>query len=298
MNTALDHPLVARYLHELDVALAELPPESAAELCEQLRAHLLDALSDGGDDDDTVREVLAALGPAALVAIAAAEPGSGRVGQGSRRPPFTSRVAARAKQMPLRAWVSLAAVAFAVGGPTGTLIYWQAQPAVTAIDGFAWWSPKDAMHSVWTQADGATQDTVPLRPGHIQGFAVFVYNPSDVSQRILGAPADSISPGAPVPPQIAVSSTGSVRLSGEPHWVEYRAGGTIPPHSYRWLRVLWRSYQCYLQGPGGSQGTDAVTLRVKVGWITRTEVVSLGAEAAVSPLTKWPAWCNGHQSQP
>jgi hypothetical protein len=119
-----------------------------------------------------------------------------------------------------------------------------------------------------------------------------------MSQRILGASVGSISPGAPVPPQIAVSTTGSLRVEGEPHWVAYRTGGTIPPHSYRWLRVLWRSYQCYLEGPGGSQGVDHLTLRVKVGWITRTEVVSLGTEAAVTPITKWPAWCNSHPPQP
>ena len=63
----------------------------------------------------------------------------------------------------------------------------------------------------------------------------------------------------------------------------YQAGGAIAPHSYAWLRVLWRSWQCYLEGPGGSQGTDHLTLLVKVGWVTRTENVSLGGEAAVSP---------------
>lgn len=294
MSTALDHPIVAAYLRELDVALAALPPGAAAELSEQLRAHLLDALPDGGDGD-TVREVLAALGPPALVALAAAEPGPGRAVRRGRRQALLRRTVAGAKRVPMRIWASLAAVAIAVAVPAGTLIYWHAQPGVTFAGSFAWWTPE---HSVLTRADGAAQVTASLRPGHIQGFAVFVYNPSGVSQRILGAAADSISPGAPVPPQIAVSTAGPVRLMGAPHRVEYRAGGTIPPHSYRWLRVLWRSYQCYLEGPGGSQGIDVLMLRVKVGWITRTEVVSLGTEVAVSPITQWPAWCNGHQPQP
>jgi hypothetical protein len=39
-------------------------------------------------------------------------------------------------------------------------------------------------------------------------------------------------------------------------------------------------------------------LRVKVGWITRTEVIPLPTEFAVSPINKWPAWCNSHPSQP
>ena len=296
MSTALDHPLVAGYLHELDIALTGLPSGAAAELSEQLRAHLLEALPDGADGA-TIREVLAALGPARLVALAAAEPGSGRPRQPGRRPPLLRRTAALARRVPMRIWIPAAVLAIAVGAPAGTLIYWQTQPAVTFDEGAAWSSPQDAP-STQTEADGATQITIPLRPGQIQGFEIFVYNPSDTSQRILGAPAGSISPGAPVPPQIDVSTTGSAQLVGEPNSVAYQVGGTIPPHSYRWLRVLWRSYQCYLQGPGGSQGIDRLTLRVKVGWITRTEVIPLPFEFAVSPITKWPAWCNGHPSQP
>jgi hypothetical protein len=297
MSTALDHPLAAGYLHELDIALAALPPGAAAELSGQLRAHLLEALPDGANDA-TIREVLAALGPARLVALAAAEPGSGRARQLRRRQPRLRRTVALARRVPMRIWISAAVLAIAAGAPAGTLIYWQTQPGVTFGGGYSWWSPQDAASSIQAEAGGVTQDTVPLRPGQIQGFAIFVYNPSDTSQRILGAPAGSISPGAPVPPQIAVSTTGSLQLGGAPHLVAYQAGGTIPAHSYRWLRVLWRSYQCYLDGPGGSQGTDLLTLRVKVGWITRTEVIPLPAEFAVSPITKWPAWCDSHPPQP
>jgi hypothetical protein len=288
MSTVLDHPLVTGYLHELDIALGGLPPGAAAELSEQLRAHLLEALPDGADDA-TIRGVLAALGPARLVAQAAAEPG--------RQHPLLRRMAAAARRVPMRIWIAAALLAIVVGAPAGTLIYWQTQPAIAFDAGSSWWGPQDAPE-VQTEADGATQSTVPLRPGQIQGFAIFVYNPSGMSQRILGAPAGSVSPGAPVPPQIDVSTTGSGLLVGEAHAVAYQAGGTIPPHSYRWLRVLWRSYQCFLQGPGGSSGIDRLTLRVKVGWITRTEVIPLPYEFAVSPVTKWPAWCNGHPSQP
>ena len=296
MSTALDHPLVAGYLHELAIALTGLPPGAAAELSEQLRAHLLEALPDGADDA-TIREVLAALGPARLVALAAADARSGRAGQPRRRPPLLRRTIALARRVPMRIWIPAAVLAIAVGAPAGTLIYWQTQPGISFDDGSSWWGPQDA-HSIQTEADGAMRSTVPLRPGQMQGFEIFVYNPSDTSQRILGAQAGYVSPGAPVPPQIDVSTTGSWQLVGEPHSVKYQVGGTIPPHSYRWLRVQWRSYQCYLQGPGGSQGIDRLTLRVKVGWITRTEVIPLPFEFAVSPTTKWPAWCNGHPAQP
>jgi hypothetical protein len=294
MSTALDQPLVAGYLRELDVALAALPPAVATELSQDLRAHLLQTLP-GGADDDTARNALVALGPATLAALAGAWPGSDQSAKHDRKP-LLRRALAGAKRVPGRFWVLLAAAAIAVAVPTGTLIYWHTQPDITVAGSFALWTPED--HVVQTQADGATQITIPLRPGHIQGFAVTVYNPSDLSQRILGAAANTISPGAPEPPRIAVSTSLPMKLFGEPHAVHYQAVGTIPPHSYRWLRVLWRSYQCYLEGPGGSQGIDALTLQVKIGWITRTEVVPIGTEVAVSPLTKWPAWCNGQQPQP
>src|SRR5712691_6900979 len=40
MINTLEHPLVADYLRELDTALAGLPAAVAAELSEQIRAHL------------------------------------------------------------------------------------------------------------------------------------------------------------------------------------------------------------------------------------------------------------------
>ena len=69
---------------------------------------------------------------------------------------------------------------------------------------FSWWSRADGPRAVTTEAAGATQYTVPLRPGKIQGFAIFVYNPSDLTEFITGS-ANPISPGAPVPATIGVS---------------------------------------------------------------------------------------------
>jgi hypothetical protein len=112
---------VAAYLREPDGAMAELSA--------QLRAYLLEALPDGADDD-SVREVLAALGPATRAAHAAALPGSVRGGQPSLRQPLVRRTASRARRVS-RAWISLAVLVIVVGGPAGALIYWQAQSAVT-----------------------------------------------------------------------------------------------------------------------------------------------------------------------
>jgi hypothetical protein len=59
------------------------------------------------------------------------------------------------------------------------------------------------------------------------------------------------------------------------HWVSYRLGGAIPSHSYRWIRVLWRSDHCYLEAAGGSQGNSDFRLRIRFGWITKTEDINL-----------------------
>src|SRR5262245_43489504 len=280
MTEVLEHPLVAGYLRDLDAALAGLPAAAAAELSEQLRAHLVEALPpDAGED--AVLAVLAALGPARLVAEAAAGPASGQGGGPARRDPPLRRTAAWARRQPARTWLAVAAITIAIALPSGSVLFWQAQPSLQFGGSFAWWNPIDGARVVTTEAAGATQDTVPIRPGKIQGFAIFVYNPSDLTQFIRGG-AEPVSPGAGVPPQIAVSTTATVRQMGEPHAVSYRASGSIPPHSYRWVRVLWRSAHCYLNAPGGSQGTSDLHVNVRVGWITRTEDIPLSAEIAVA----------------
>ena len=77
MAGALDHPLVAGYLRELETALAGLPAVTAAELSEQIRSHMLEALPpDPGPDE--IKAVLAALGPAQSVAAETTVRDSGR----------------------------------------------------------------------------------------------------------------------------------------------------------------------------------------------------------------------------
>jgi hypothetical protein len=278
MIDVLEHPLVASYLRDLDAALAGLPAAAAAELSEQIRAHLLEALPPDADEDAVIA-VLAALGPARLVAEAASGPASGQSRPEARRDTPLRRMAAWAMRQPARTWLAVAAVTIAVALPAGTLIFWQAQPSLQFRYSSAWWN-LDA-RVVQTEADGATQYTAPIRPGKIQGFAILVYNPADVTQVITGS-ADPVSPGAPVSPHIGVSTTFTIRQLGEPHVMSYREGGPIPPHSYRWIRVLWRSAHCYLNAAGGSQGTSDLRLRVRVGWSTRTEDVPLNAEYAVA----------------
>jgi hypothetical protein len=292
--SALEHPLVARYLRDLDVALDRLPPDAAAELAEQIRAHLEEALPPDADDQ-AVAAALAALGPASLVAEAARpEIGAGR--SATPREPLKRRIARSARKVPIAGWLAIAALCIAIGLPAGAVIYWNVQPSLQFDGESTWWGP--AAHEVDTQAAGATQETVQILPGQIQGFEITISNPSDMTQVIVSS-ADNISPGAPVPPRIAVSTTGKLEQFGDADSVKYRIGGPIPPHSYRWVRVLWRSYYCYLNGVGSSQGTSDLLLRVRVGGITRTEDIQLPMEFAVGVFASGPhpASC-GNQAVP
>jgi hypothetical protein len=297
MKTALEHPRVTDYLRTLDAALASLEPAAATELSEQIRAHIVEALPLGASDQ-MVADVLAALGPPAELAAEAGPPWPER-----KRPrlPLGRRMAIRVRRTPLRAWLVIVPITLAVFLAAGTLTFWLVQPNLGFYSGsYGWWNAVDRARDVTTQADGATQDTVPLRPGQIQGFVVLIYNPSDVTQRILGAPSNTISDGAPVPPQIAVATSTPMRLTGEPHAVRYTIGGVIPPHSFRWVRVLWRSYHCYLNAVGSSQGDDQQEVLVKLGWFTRTEVIQLPTEFAVSATKAnvQTAYCNAHHDTP
>jgi hypothetical protein len=297
MKTALEHPLVADYLRRLHGALGSLEPRVAAELSEQLRAHIVEALPPDASDD-MVAEVLAALGPPAMVAAEAGLPWPRR---NRPRQSLWRMAAYRARRLPLRAWLVIVPLALAVCLAAGTLIVWEVQPSLGFYSGsYAWWYSVDSAREVTTQAAGATQDTVPLRPGQLQGFAVLIYNPSDLTQRIMGAPESAISVGAPVPSQIAVATTTPPNLVGEPHAVRYEIGGAIPAHSYSWVRVLWHSYRCYLNAVGSSQGSNELTVRVQLGWITRTEDIQLPTEFAVSATKAnvQAAYCQAHGYQP
>src|SRR5258707_8443764 len=154
MKTALEHPLVADYLRTLDGALASLEPGAAAELSEQIRAHIVEALPPDASDD-MVAAMLAALGPPALVAAEAGPPWPRR----SRpRQSLRRRVVIRARRVPLRAWLIIVPLVLAVCLAAGTLIFWGIQPSLGFYSGsYAWWYSVDGSRDVTTQAAGATQ---------------------------------------------------------------------------------------------------------------------------------------------
>jgi hypothetical protein len=275
MIDVLEHPLVADYLHDLDIALAGLPPAEAGELSAQIRAHLTEALPPD-PDRDAVIAVLAALGPARLVAEAT-QPALPKVKVGSR----ARRAVAAFRRISLTNRLAIVTLVTAIALVTGAIIYWHAQPSLRQEYSFTWWNRADWHHIVETHAGDMTQITVTIRPGHLQGFAFFVYNPSNMTQYITGS-ADPVSLSAGVPPTVLVSTTGSLRVIGEARLLSYRLGGPIPPHSYRWVRVQWRSWHCLMNVAGGSDNNNTFSFFVRVGWITRKEVINLDSEIAVA----------------
>jgi hypothetical protein len=274
-GTALDHPMIRQYLRELDAALGVLRPEQARELREQITAHLDDELAPGATDAE-VSDALRRLGSPSEVAAAA-----GSAQAGGPQPEPTAADVSRwlrnaIRRRTWRFWTSLGAVVVAVGVVVGFAVSVETAP-VLAFDGASgWWYSADGQHEVSTTADGASQTTVPVRWMQRQGFYVQLYNFSRWTQTIVG-----LSPGSA---QGLDSDAGQLAVSvpydpqkywpGNPQTVRYTLPVSIPPGQSRYVRLIWTSNVCLADG--GSQGTDQLSLRVRVGWLTRTEAVWLG----------------------
>jgi hypothetical protein len=265
-TTAQDHPLVRSYLRELDEALGGLPPAQARELREQIAAHLDDELAPGTPDS----EVIAALRRLGSPADLAAEAGR----DGSQAPTASDTRQARVRRRRLLA--ILGPVVLVAGLVAWYLVAVLTAPALAYNGGAGWWYPQDSSHAVQTSADGVTQTTVPMRWHQRQGLFVQVYNYSGWTQTVLGfAPGTAQSPGSLSAAQLGISTRESAHgWPGVPTAQRYAVPVSIPPGQSRWLRVLWTSDICEV--PGSSLGIDQLTLAVRVGWITRHEVVSLG----------------------
>ena len=267
-GTAFDKSLVREYLRELDTALARLPARQASELEEQIVAHITDALP-GDAPDDEVAALLARLGsPADLVAEADHQPAR------SRWPAWRN----------WRLWVVAGPVAALVAVAVGVVIIAETAPVLTASGVEVWWYPQDSARQVTTSADGMTQSTVPIRSGQWQGFVVDLVNTSDETQTVLGPAVGNGLPTAFVGSGGSGGIRGIIGISTPDPEVDGGSGvftgvrfvlpGVIPPHQTRAMRVLWLSTECLLRG--GSSGNDELALRVRIGWIPRTEIVSLG----------------------
>ena len=260
-STTPGHPLVRAYLGELATALAALPPNRANELMDQITTHLEDALPPGAEEQE-VAEVLRRLGqPADLAAEAAGTGGPRR--RGKRGPPWLP-------------WpISLLVAVLVIGA--GYLIAVEIAPTLQGPEMAGWWNPQDRAREVDTdEITGEIVSAIPGRWGQVQGFVVTVTNDSNWTQTILGPVPYMPTPGGVVGVQLAASGVDPWKpgSGGFPDGLTFHSVPvSIPPHETRALRVLWRTTIC--QDQGAHYVMKSLELRVRVGWVTRNEVVPL-----------------------
>ncbi len=267
-DTPFAEQAVKQYLSELDRALAVLPSRQAAELREQIEAHVEDTLAAGAGAGEVAR-MLARLGPPDVVV---------REASADHQPSAWRRL----RRVPWWGWVLVALTLAIAGSSIGLFEYIDAQrtaPPLTFAGTSGWLYPQDWSHAVDTQADGASQSTAPIRSGQVQGFLISIRNPSSWNETVLGLEYD-FGPGGPGM-TVRVGDSASIERGGSAMpGTKFILPATIPPGGIRMLRLVWKSTTC-LEG-GGAQGINQIYLEVKVGWVTRTEVIQLPTEFALS----------------
>ena len=149
-----------------------------------------------------------------------------------------------------------------------------------------WWYPQDSAGVVMTTAIEGTQLSVPERFHQRQGFVIGVDNESDWTQTIEGVDASSQSPMPPMTVSVGVGPDDADGYTDQTGWVP---PASIPPHSYRVIRMLWTSDMC--QDPCGDVGFTDVSLRVRVGLFTRTENIPFVHVAFVMTGTRASSRC-------
>jgi hypothetical protein len=276
----LEHPLVRDYLRRLDAACAALPAAQARELRDQIIAHLDDALPADAADDEVGAELDRLGSPAGLAAEAA----------GPARRSAAARLRIRLSRLSRRAWTLIAVLVVLIVVPiAGVATYLSsvlsADPLVQGGIGSWWFSLDQNARGAVTSAGDVTQISVPERWGQQQGIVVGVYNNSGWTQTIVGPGGAWAVPGALSPVLLAVGSDpvsdAGGNWSAKTHW---DLPGSIPPHSYRLLRILWTSRVC--NTPGGSTIIQDLAIRVRVGLITRTEDLQLQTAWAITGTAK------------
>ena len=280
-ETVLEHRLVREYLHALDSACAALPAVQARELREQIIAHLDEALPPGASDAEVTAE-LGKLGAPPTLAAEAAGPGPR---SGARR---LGRRLSRVR------WWTWAIIGTALAAITAGVVYLTLAETAEPLgqgDLSAWWFPQDRARQVYTEAAGVTQTTVLERYGQEQGFVVGISNDSDWTQTIVGLDLDQWASDL-MQPRLAVGSDSNIDGGGT--WGSHTTWdmpGSIPPHSVRLLRVLWISHLC--NSPGAQTIFQDISIRVRVGPVTRTEDLNLGQAWALQGTKASACGSNG-----
>jgi hypothetical protein len=265
-RTRQRHPLIRDYLRELDLALAKLPSDKAVELRQQITAHLQDALPPGASAD----EVAAVLGPLGPPGELAAEAGAGAVPQ-ARAAVAMRRVGARLRRARWQSWVVAVVVVLARAAGAGRLIQLATAPLLEQGDSDGWIYPRDYNHEVDTQADDEQQTTVPIRSGQLQGLFINITNQSDFTQTVLGLAPGSFPFGKAV---VRVSEPNyEIDIGGTVANAKYTLPENVPPGQFRMVELLWRSSLCLARGE--QVGIQQIQLRVRVGWLVKTDTIPL-----------------------
>jgi len=261
-DTVLEHPLVREYLRKLNIACAYLPIAQARELREQIAAHLDEALPPGATTEEVTAELSRLGSPRSLAADAA--------GPGHR--PLVRRLRHRLGRVRWWTWVALAAfVALTASALTYALLAFSATLTQGPVS--LWYYPQDQARSRPNQGGVTPQFTVPERFGQEQGIEISVFNNSDWTQTVVGIEPNR-APFGSSSVQVAVGSgpwaDAGDSLAGPVSW---SSPGSIPPHSFRLLRVVWRTDLC--MSAGTETSIQDLSLTVRVGIFTRTEQVRL-----------------------
>jgi hypothetical protein len=275
-NAGLDHLLVRDYLRQLDAALVTLPTAHARELKLQITAHLDEALRPGMDDAGIAAELDRLGTPADL----AAEAGAATPVPLSQAIKVTTRV--RLGRVSAHIWIRLGVALAIVGMIASYLVYYLAAGSLEEGPQSVWWYPQDAARQVITTADGATQYTVPIRSGQRQGFEIGIYNPTDVTQTVVGAPnVPGVNTPAAQKAEVAVSVPNrDINGGGTTRNIRFTLPAAIAPHQIRLLRIMWVSDIC--EAKGAATIMDEISLKVRIGWFTKTETIPLAEGWAVS----------------
>lgn len=177
-----------------------------------------------------------------------------------------------------RTWIAITiaiVLILVAGGITATVErYAGAQPLQCAC-GFGWLSQADASAAVESQADGHSQTTVAARLGQQQGFFIWITNRSQVTQTILGAPADFFFGLTRLQTSVLVATRGGNDV--DPRHTEYAQRATLAPGATRWLKVVWTNPTSCAGSQGSTTFIDSIPLRVRVGVLTRTENVAMAS---------------------
>jgi len=175
-------------------------------------------------------------------------------------------------------WAAVTAVLATVALLGVFVIEPRTSPPLRAANSEGWIYPQDGAVASDTSIGAVSQTLVPIRHGEIQGIVFDVVNPSRYSQTILGLVPDMLMPGSrPGEARVAVATSNNNAQDSSQY--RYADQAAVPPHQSRFVEITWPSDNCVADG--ATISIDAVSLRVRVFGVTRTENVPLLSQVGV-----------------